>query len=240
MHARRGLAGCAIAAPAIAALAAAVPLALGATPDLSGYWQVIDAPATLRTTTGALPPLLPEARERYGANQRARAAGDLSFDTTVRCLPPGLPRVMLQAQPFEVIQRDTYLYMLFNYQHLDREIIFRPEHAPLLLGRRFLGDSIAHWDGDTLVVDTTGLKTGTVLDDAGLPHSKDLHLIERYRLAKDGRELLDTIRIDDPKTFAAPWDTILRFRRLRAAQFNEDVCVDRRPDWLKDLQKAEP
>ena len=218
----------------------AAPLSWSASGELNGYWEALQPPAALRTTAGELPPLMSDARALYEANQKARASGDLSFDTTVRCLPPGIPRLMTEPGPFEILQRDGYLYMLFQYQHLNREILFRDRHAPLTLGRRFLGDSIARWDADTLVIDTTGLKPGTLLDAVGLPHSKELHVVERYQLDKSGRELTDTVRIEDAKTYSQPWETVLHFRRLGNTQIKEDVCVDRQPGWFDALKKSEP
>ena len=208
-------------------------------PDLSGYWQAIKPPEAIKTLTGALPPLLPEARSTYDANQRARAAGDLSFDTTNRCLPPGVPRLMYQNEPFQLIQRAGFVFMLFEYQHLNRQIFLRKDHVSSALGRRFLGDSIAQWDGDTLVVDTTGLKDATLLDAAGLPHSRDLHVTERYRLTHSGSQLEALIRIEDAKTYEQPWETRLSFKRLKQVDFKEDVCVDRHPQWLQDAMRAD-
>jgi hypothetical protein len=207
-----------------------------AAPDLNGFWQVIDPPQALRTLSGAVPPLLPPAAAVYQQHQQARTAGDTSFDTTTRCLPPGVPRILYQPEPFEIMQRPGYVFMIFEYQHLTRDIFISDQHGSLILGRRFLGDSIGRWDGDTLVIDTIGLKDGTLLDAAGLPHSRALHVLERYRL--EGGQLEDRIHIEDDKTYAEPWDTVVRFRRLTQVEFKEDVCVDRQPNWLRDMQKA--
>jgi hypothetical protein len=224
---------------ALVVLAAWAPLAAtAAVADLSGTWEAIDPPAALRTDAGTTPPLLPAARQIYASHRKALAAGDRGFDTTTRCLPPGVPRILYEPHPFQILQRESYLVMLFDYQHLNREVFFADQHPPLLNGRRFLGDSIAHWDGQTLVIDTTGMKDTTLLDSAGLPHSKSLHVIERYRLLPLGTGLEAQIRIEDPATFSHPWETRLRFRRVKA-QFAEDVCTDRHPEWFSKLKQSE-
>lgn len=214
----------------------AVSLSALAAPDFSGYWQVEKPLAEMRTADGKLPPLLPAALDEYRQHQQARAKGDVSFDTTNRCLPPGVPRLMTLPGPFEIVQRPGFLIMLFEYQHLNRQIFLADEHTDSALGRRFLGDSIASWDGDTLVVDSTGFKNDTLLDNSGLPHSKELHVIERYRFAKSG-QLEARIRIEDAKTYSKPWETTLRFRKLRNAEFKEDACTDRHPEWLKETEQ---
>ena len=207
-----------------------------AAPDFSGYWQ-IDRPVTqLRTADGKTPPLLPAAQTEYNQHLQARSRGDTAFDTTNRCLPPGVPRLMMLPSPFEIVQRPGFLIMLFQYQHLNRQIFLADQHTHSALGRRFLGDSIAGWDGDTLVVDTTGFKDDTLLDDSGLPHSRELHVVERYWLLGSGR-LEARVRIEDAKTYAEPWETTLRFRRLRNVQFKEDVCTDRHPEWLQETEQ---
>jgi hypothetical protein len=209
-----------------------------AVPDLSGTWEAIAPPSALRTNTGAAPPLLPAAQAIYETHRKALAAGDRDFDTTTRCLPPGVPRILYEPRPFEIVQRETYLVMLFEYQHLNREVFFADKHPPLVNGRRFLGDSIARWDGQTLVIDTTGMKDTTLLDGAGLPHSKSLHVIERYQLLPSGAGLEAQISIEDPATFTQSWQTRLRFRRVKA-QFAEDVCTDQHPEWFSKLKQTE-
>jgi len=212
--------------------------ALAAVPDLSGTWVAIAPPTALHTETGALPPLLPAAKSVYETHRKALAAGSRDFDTTSRCLPPGVPRILYEPDPFEIVQRDAYLIMLFEYQHLNREVFFADKHPPLINGRRFLGDSIARWDGETLLVDTTGMKDSTLLDGAGLPHSKSLHVTERYHLLASGSVLEAQIHIEDPATFSRPWETRLRFRRTKA-RFGEDVCTDRHPEWFSKLKQSE-
>jgi hypothetical protein len=106
-----------------------------------------------------------------------------------------------------------------------------------------LGESSGHWQNDTLVIETDGLRAdNTLLDAAGMPHSESLRLTERLRLRQGGALLEDRIRIDDPETFSAPWETKLEFRKLPAAtEIPLDICLDRvdagKPavDWSSPL-----
>src|SRR5690349_14478684 len=94
--------------PVLLTLAAAgVPAAaFAARPDLTGVWSISSHPSVLKTVDGKLPPLNPEAKAVYDQHLASAAKGDRSFDETTACLPPGLPRLMLVNEPFEILQRD--------------------------------------------------------------------------------------------------------------------------------------
>jgi hypothetical protein len=101
----------------------------------------------------------------------------------------------------------------------------RPDHFENI-GPEYLGQSIGHWEGEVLVVDTSGYNDKTWLDDSGLPHSEGLHTIERIRLK--GRNLLeDRLWITDDQIFAQPWSATLYFRRHAGVIVKEDYCLGR-------------
>src|SRR5262249_5555405 len=79
------------------------------------------------------------------------------------------------------------------------------------------GESIGHYERDTLVVDTIGLDDRTLIDGFGTPHTKQLHVIERFHLIEDGKVLEATIHVEDPGAFTMPWDAVQRFRQYEAA-----------------------
>ncbi len=89
-----------------------------------------------------------------------------------------------------------------------------------------MGFPVGRWEGNTLVIRTTGLIDATVMDASGLPHSEQLTLTERLRVLPDGR-LEDRITIDDPENYKQPWETVLTFHRDAAARVTDDVCPDR-------------
>ena len=99
----------------------------------------------------------------------------------LRCLPPGVPRIMLKARPFEIVQTPNRI--LFVYEgggHVWRQIWMDGRAHPKDPNPNWLGHSIGHWEGDTLVVDSVGFNDQTWLDDAGHPHTEQLHVIEKY------------------------------------------------------------
>jgi hypothetical protein len=93
------------------------------------------------------------------------------------------------------------------------------------------GHSIGHWEGDTLVVDTIGIKTITELG-AGMKHSDKLHITERIHLAKDDpNQLIDEMTLEDPVALEAPYHRTFTFKRERDWNLMEFVCAenDRNP-----------
>jgi hypothetical protein len=76
------------------------------------------------------------------------------------------------------------------------------------------GESIGHYEGDTLIVDTIGLDDRTVVDEFGTPHTKQLHVIERFHLIEGGETLEVTVHVEDAGAFTMPWDAIQRFKRF--------------------------
>ena len=87
------------------------------------------------------------------------------------------------------------------------------------------GESIGHYEGDTLVIDTIGLNNKTFLDNWRTPHTDKLHVTERWRMIEDGKKLEILITIDDPDTFNQPWRALRQFERVKR-NLVEDVCSE--------------
>jgi len=197
-------------------------------PDLTGVWLIVKPPTTLKTVEGGRPPLNPSGIALYEQHLAAAAHGDRTFDGTGKCLPPGLPRLMLVNEPFEIMQRDKVVYFLHELNRLPRRAYFG-EALPADADPMYLGYSVARWDGATLVIESSGFREGTLLDNSGLPHSESLHLTERYQLDKDGRTLHARFTIDDPKMFTRPWDAKADYVRRPGYEIPEQVCADTHP-----------
>lgn len=197
-----------------------------ATPDLTGAWSIVTQADTLKTEDGKPPPLLPQAKVIYEAHLAQAARGDRSFDGTARCLPPGLPRLMLVHRPFEILQRPQAIYFIHELNRLPRRAYLN-ESLPTDADPHYLGYSVARWEGDTLIIESSGFEEGTLLDAAGLPHSEALHLTEQYQLDKDGKHLHARFTVEDPKTFAQRWSFKAEYVRRPGYELRENVCADR-------------
>jgi hypothetical protein len=200
--------------------------ALAVQPDLTGVWSIASHPAVLKTVEGKLPPLTADAKAVYDKHLASAARGDRSFDETALCLPPGLPRLMLVNEPFEILQKDKAVYFVHQLNRMPRRAYFG-EKLPTDVDPLYLGYSVAHWDGDTLVIESNGFREGTLLDDSGLPHSEDMHLVERYTPGRDGKTLHARFTIDDPKTYTHAWDAQADYKRRTGYEIPEEVCADK-------------
>ena len=188
--------------------------------DISGTWTLMDykptrVPARQRipqTIEGTTPPLQPWAEKLYEQRLAASDRGQPFFPASASCLPNGIPLTMMAdaAYPFQILQTPGQVTMLFTVWNIYRIIYLNQNHHKDV-DDGYMGDSVGHWEGDTLVVDTIGLNDKTTLDMSGMPHSDSLHVIERIRRVDD-KTLENLITVDDAKTFTRPWTTRMRYQ----------------------------
>ncbi len=215
----------------LACAALAIPLMAQGAPSLAGIWIVDGDMSTVKTIDGKLPPFKAEARRQYNAAIAARKAGKTT-DPVAQCLPHGLPRLMFAPYPFEILEEPKQISFIHEAQHMPR-LVYLGEKLPSMddLDRNWMGQSAGNWDGDTLVVDSAGFNSETTLDRAGIPHSEDLVIQERFSLKDGGRILENEITITDPQTFTRPWKTKARFKKMDSSYWlKEYVCTDKNPE----------
>jgi hypothetical protein len=214
-------------------------------PNLNGIWQVLNTanwdiqehaaragqvvtlgavgavPAGLGVVEGDEIPYLPAAAAKKKENFENR----LTVDPEVKCYLPGVPRATYMPYPFQIVQTPNFVLMAYEYAGATRTIYM--DKAPPNPVDSWMGHSIGHWEGDTLVVDVTGLNDQTWFDRAGNFHSDALHVVERYT-PRSPDALTYEATIDDPKVFSRPWKmTMPLYRRLeKNAQLQEFKCVE--------------
>ncbi len=194
--------------------------------DLNGVWLIKGAITALQTADGKAPPLLPAAKAVYEQHQRSRQSGDSSFDRATWCAAVGLPRLLLEARPFEIMVDRRQVGFFFEWNRWVR-LVDMSGAEPELYYPLSLGVPSGHWENDnTLVVQTKGLMHENIMDHAGLPHSDKLVMTEHLRL-RDANTLENRIRFEDPQTFSQAWETLVTYQRQRGARLQEDVCLDR-------------
>jgi hypothetical protein len=195
-------------------------------PDLTGNWQPNAIGQNVdMIRAGVEVPMLPAAKEIY--DKRKAALG--REDPEARCLPPGVPRMSTTPYPWSFLQTPKEIWIVYEGgAHIWRKIFMdgRP-HDPKA-EETWLGDSIGHWEGDTLVVETVGQNDITWIDAAGIPHSKDMKVIERITRTDLGHmEIVHTI--EDPKTFSKPWSFTTKPTLLKG-ELIEYICQENNKD----------
>jgi hypothetical protein len=172
------------------------------------------------------PPYNAEYERKYRQILADNLAGKPSNDPAARCLPLGMPR-MMALYPVEFIIAPARTTILFEQYSQVRRIFTDGRRHPDDLEPGFTGHSIGRWEGDTLVVDTVGIRGDLTFDTIGTPHSDALHLTERLR--RTSPDIIeDRIVIDDPKAFTQPWTVVRHYRRQPGWEIQEFVCENNR------------
>jgi hypothetical protein len=219
-----------------AVLLALLPVIARAEPpgrDLTGVWRMV-RPNELTSPEQRTPPippprLTPAYAHRFDAQQAAMRAAEAEGRPIARdrdvCVPDGMPKMMTTDSPLEILQTPGQVTIITEFMSQTRRIRLGGAHPPPdELPDGFFGDSIAEWDGDTLVVDTVGFKARTRLFNEA-PHSPALRIVERFRLI--GPDLLeDEMTLTDPEVLEKPWVVRRVFLRRPDLQIGESICTE--------------
>jgi len=150
-------------------------------------------------------------------------------DPSALCLPPGVPRLTITGLfPIQIVQTPEQVIILYEYMNVFRIIPLNAKHPDDLVPT-YMGDSVAHWDGDTLVVDVLSFNDKGWLTGTGTFHSDQLHVVERYtRVDKD--EIKYDVTIDDPKVLTNPWTIHTSLMLREGTRVQEYVCAENNLD----------
>jgi hypothetical protein len=226
------------------------PRAPDGKPNLNGIWQALNtAHWDIEAHAAAPPPVrelgamaavpaglgvveggaLPYRLEALG-KRKENFANRLKLDPEIRCYLPGVPRATYMPYPFQIVQSQKHVMIVHEYAGAVRTI-YMDDHteAP---ADSWMGWSNGRWEGEALVVDTTGFNDQTWFDRAGNFHSDALHVIERFT-PRSAETLAYEVTIEDPKVFTRPWKMSMPlYRRVeRNAQLLEFRCVE----FVEDL-----
>jgi hypothetical protein len=238
-----GAAVLALGAPALAAdKAAAAPdekawAALAKLPDWGrGVWQV-DWQALFGPGGRPTPPsLTPEYAAKLKAFQAGQKVGENVQNENANCVPPGVPQIMQMPYPLEFLFTPGRVTIAIETDSQVRRIYTDGRKHPDDPDLTFNGDSIGHWEGDTLVVDTIALEPHIAIAP-GVGHSDQTHIIERIRqTGPDHLEIATTI--EDPKVLTQPWTVTRPYIRHADWQIEEYVCEQNNHDSADEKGRA--
>jgi hypothetical protein len=191
-------------------------------PDLSGVW---DRPFVMdMTESGPNQQGMKELPFTPGGLAEWKNYNPDNGDSSGACLPFGLVRSVNSPMPMQIIQNTKYLSLNFEVDNWFQVVPIdgRPHRKQI---PTWGGDSVGHWEGDTLVIDSTNFNGKTLLDTAGHPQSDQLHVIQRWTRTDLGHVAFE-ITVDDPKTYSKPWKNTRVFTLRTDWEIMEYSCEE--------------
>ena len=175
------------------------------------------------------PNLKPWAQELMRQYNQDVLHGHRAFSSQSRCWPGGTPgQLLFPAEPIYFVQTPKEVWIIWQRQQEVRRIYLDVPHS---VGRKplWFGESVGHYENGELVVDTTGFLDKhefDFVDNWRTPHTKDMHVVERFKLIDGGKGLEATVTVDDPGTFNQPWSGTVRWQRVDRGQIQESICAE--------------
>jgi hypothetical protein len=172
------------------------------------------------------PNLKPWAKERMKKDNEEVLAGKFAFTPRSSCMPAGVPGFMAFGgqQPYYFIQTPKQVFIIYSGDQQVRRIYLDVPHT-VSPKPSWYGESVGHYEGDTLVASTVGLNAKSFIDPYRTPHTEKLRVVERWRVIDGGERLEVRFTVDDPDTYYQPWSAMRRFRK-GAQDYREEVCSE--------------
>jgi hypothetical protein len=254
----------------------------GSIPDLSGVWgrNTIDYTAPekgkgpLKNISGSRnvmvgdfndPMLKPWAAEIVKRNGEIARTGDAFPTAHNQCWPEPTPYIFGNQQ-LQVLQQKDHVVLMYSHGPQARYVRLNAQH-PAKVTPSWYGDSVGHYEGDMLIIDTIGIKVAplSTVDRYGTPHTEALHVVERLHMVDPATAGVEPLRrggfqgdvddavdrnykgkvlrvdftVDDPGAFNMPWSGAVVYNRARG-QFIEDVCAENIHDYIMNRDSAVP
>src|SRR5712664_1251774 len=170
--------------------------------------------------------LKPWVVERMKKDNAEVLAGKIAFTPHSACWPAGVPGFHLYGfQPLYFVQTPKQVVMIYSNDQQVRRVYLDVPHSANLKPTWY-GESVGHYEGDTLVVDTIGLNDKTFVDNYRTPHTTALHVVERFKLVDGGKTLEALIAIEDPGAFNMKWSAVQRWTRRENRPIIELICAE--------------
>lgn len=197
---------------------------------LAGVWEPIGSPRNVKSA--AEPVFTPHAQQSIEHQIKLRDVGNISYDYSAICIPPTSP-TMTTLGPQEILVDDEKITWIIEAVSGIRWIwMDGREHPPIeTLRPTANGHSIAHWDGDVLVIDTVGFldKAMVYVNKPGnisIYPSPKMHFVERLRLVDNGQAIISKRTLYDPVNLEEPWKTTVRYERRPDWEIGETICME--------------
>jgi hypothetical protein len=193
-----------------------------------------DAPPTYRVADLTNPILQPWTIPSMKKANEEVLAGKVPFRARERCWPVGVPgfNAYSLVEPFYFYQTPEKVVVINQGGPEIRRIYLNVTHSNEVKPSWY-GESVGHYEnGDTLVIDTTGISPKSYVDNYRTPHTDALHVVERWKLAADGQTVDVAIFVEDPGAFTMPWSAVQRWRRVAHAPLQPVACNENNGDFF--------
>ena len=204
-------------------------------PDWGGIWEVTFGGGP--RTPGEPPSLTPPYTARMKEYQEKQRSGEIQDTPAANCVPNGMPGIMTQPYPLEVLFTPGKVTIVIEAYSQWRQIFTDGRGHPEDPDLTFNGHSIGHWEGDTLVVDTVGFTTDTGLGNFATRHSEKMHIVERMHLTAPDVLTVETT-LTDPEALTKPWTSSRVYGRHRDWTLAEYVCQQNNRNFVTEDGKA--
>ncbi len=181
---------------------------------------------TYRIADLSNPNLKPWVKERMKKDNDEVLGGKIAFTARSSCRPAGVPGFMAfgGGNPVFFIQTPKQVWMIYSGNQEVRRIYLDMPHSSNPKPSWY-GESVGHYEGDTLVIDTIGQNDKTVVDPYRTPHTEKLHVVERWKMIDDGKAMDVSFTVEDPDAFYEPWSGMRRYRRVQQEML-EEACAE--------------
>ena len=182
--------------------------------------------ATYRVADTSNPNLKPWVVAELKRYNEKVLGGEIGPTPRWSCMPGGVPGFSIfVVEAVFIVQGPKEVLLIYSGNHEVRHVYLDVPHS-VNPTPSWYGESVGHYEGDTLVVDTIGLSPKAVIDNYHTPHTEQLHVIERYHLIEDGKNLEVNLTVDDPGAFNAPWKAVQRYARTQRGMLPEQNCSE--------------
>jgi len=187
------------------------------------------------------PILQPWAAERMKKPNEEVLAGKVPFTADSRCWPGGVPGfdIYARVRPIYFLQTPKEITIIEESDMQVRRIYLNVPHTKNPTPSWY-GESVGHYEGDELVVDTIGLNDKTFVDSYRTPHTTKIHVVERFKMLEGGKILQASITVDDPGAFTMPWSAMQRWKRREGDTITELICAENPTDFFNNETAAGP
>jgi limonene-1,2-epoxide hydrolase len=200
--------------------------------DFEGTWT--DLPSNSPFLLGVDLPYKPEAQNIAADHLELFKQGHAAASAHLTCRPTGVQGVTSPKGPVLILQTPEKLVFVAEEDREVRKVFLTGEH-PSDLNLSYSGDSVAHWEGNTLVIDTVGYNGKGQLDEVGNPHGKQLHMVQRLTKSADGNTLTNIITFDDPEYYTKPFTKTRTWRRTSGVKLDDYDCAENPRSDLFDV-----